>query len=407
MDNGSTKWIDGLVEITLAINTQKHLTINYAPAELLFRDCNTYINWLDSQKRKDLTIGVLQEDLNQPSIFESDIEPKLPINPQLLSLSNSRVNIDIQSQSHSQIIMHISLESGLEINVRITSPIRDSPEQWYDTEANIQTSIEVDSPMTTTTATATIATATATIATATATIATATTTMATATTITTVATATTATTSTTATTIQSTDPVIQKAQQSTQKARVRMVEKYLKKHDIQHFDIGDIVSIKVPREDRTVTDNRRLFGRILDEPHSHRYKVITQSGIINRLMPTKDLRVVDKSLWPDITILESTKQITLTLATREASTSQRIRISCQCKGQYSTKRYRCFKEGKDCTVHCHKDEHDCGRLSRLAICTEQALIEPESSNSRRKRARADTVSNVVSLTGLGVAVDLD
>ncbi|RFU26921.1 hypothetical protein B7463_g9412, partial [Scytalidium lignicola] len=138
--------------------------------------------------------------------------------------------------------MRISPESNSEIN--------------YDTEANIQTSIEVDSPMTTTTVTATIATATTTMATAT-------TTMATATTVTTTATATTATTSTTATTattataIQSTDPVIQKAQQSTQKARVRMVEKYLKKHNIQHFDIGDIVSIKVPREDRTAIDNRR------------------------------------------------------------------------------------------------------------------------------------------------------
>ncbi|RFU36006.1 hypothetical protein B7463_g409, partial [Scytalidium lignicola] len=130
---------------------------------------------------------------------------------------------------------------------------------------------------------------TATIATATATMATVTTIMATATTVTTVATAITAITFTTATAIQSTDLVIQKAQQSTQKARVRMVEKYLKKHDIQHFDIGDIVSIKVPREDRTATDNRWLFGRILDEPYSHRYKVITQSGIINRLMPTKDL----------------------------------------------------------------------------------------------------------------------
>ncbi|RFU29648.1 hypothetical protein B7463_g6705, partial [Scytalidium lignicola] len=127
-------------------------------------------NGLDSQKHKDLTIEVLQEDPNQPSIFESNIEPELPIDPQLLSLSNSK----------------------------------DSPEQWYNTEANIQTSIKVDSPMTTTTVTATIATATATITTTT-------TTMATATTVTTTATATTTTTSITVIAIQSTDPVIQKA----------------------------------------------------------------------------------------------------------------------------------------------------------------------------------------------------
>ncbi|RFU29545.1 hypothetical protein B7463_g6793, partial [Scytalidium lignicola] len=171
--------------------------------------------------------------------------------------------------------MRISPESGSEINVRITPPIRNSPERWHDAETTITA--------TATTATATTATAT----TATATTATATT-----------ATATTATTTTTTATtaIQLTDPVIQKAQQSTQNARIRMVEKYSKKHDIQHFKIGDIVSVKIPREDRTATDNRRLYAQILDEPYPHKYRIITQSGIINRLMPTKDLSVVDQSL---------------------------------------------------------------------------------------------------------------
>jgi hypothetical protein len=78
--------------------------------------------------------------------------------------------------------------------------------------------------------------------------------------------------------VQLGDPVIEKAQKSTQKARAKMVQKYSKRHDIQHFEIGDIVSIKVPREDRTATDNRRrLFGRVLEEPYSHRYKILTYS----------------------------------------------------------------------------------------------------------------------------------
>ncbi|RFU28623.1 hypothetical protein B7463_g7723, partial [Scytalidium lignicola] len=305
--------VDGLVEIALAINTQKHSTTEHTPVELLFRDRGTYVNWLDSQKRKDLTIGIEQEDPTQAPIYENDI--LLPIDPQLLLASHSRVDIDIQSQSCSQVTMRISLESGSEINVRITPPIRNSPEQWYDAETNIQTSIE-SSMVTATTTMAPTATATmASMVTAT---------------MTSTATTTTATSST----VQSGDLVIQKAQQATQKARVKIVEKYSKNHNIQHFKPGDIVSVKVLREDRTATDNRRLFGRILDEPHSHRYKVITQSGVINR---------------------------------------------------------------KDCTVHCHKDEHDCGMLSKLTIRTEKALIEP-SESSRRKRARADTLGNSVDLT---------
>ena len=168
-----------------------------------------------------------------------------------------------------------------------------------------------------------------------------------------------------------------------------MVQKYSKRHDIQHFEIGDIVSLKVPREDRTSTDNRRLFARILEEPYSHRYKVLTFSGIIKRLIPTKELSVVDKALWLDIIIPETFKEVTLALAAREASTSKKVGISCQCKGPCNTKRCKCYKEDKQCSVHCHRDDHDCGNLSSLPVRTEIALVD----RPRRKRARADTIGH--------------
>ena len=62
MDHGSTEWKDGLLEVTLAMNTQPHSTIGCAPAELLFRERSPYTDWLNSQARKDLSIGVEQED---------------------------------------------------------------------------------------------------------------------------------------------------------------------------------------------------------------------------------------------------------------------------------------------------------------------------------------------------------
>ena len=170
-----------------------------------------------------------------------------------------------------------------------------------------------------------------------------------------------------------------------------MIRKYTKKHDIQHFEVGAIVSIKVPREDRTSTDNKRLFARILKEPYPHRYQVLTLSGIIQRLIPTKSLGAVEQALWSDILIPDSTKQVGLGLAAREASTSARVGISCQCKGQCSTKRCRCYKEVKQCSVHCHNDDHNCGNLSGLATRTELALVE----KPKRKQARADTIGNSV------------
>ena len=101
MDNGSTEWVDGILEVTLAMNTQKHSTMGCAPAELLFRERTSYVDWLNSQKRKDLTIGVAQEDPTQAPIFA--LSPS--------SSQGSRIDIGIHS-GNSQITMRISPESG-------------------------------------------------------------------------------------------------------------------------------------------------------------------------------------------------------------------------------------------------------------------------------------------------------
>ncbi|KFZ20383.1 hypothetical protein V502_03199 [Pseudogymnoascus sp. VKM F-4520 (FW-2644)] len=79
MDHGSTEWKDGLLEVTLAMNTQIHSTIGCAPAELLFRDRSSHIDWLNSQARKDLSIGVEQEDPTMAPIFESELQPELEL----------------------------------------------------------------------------------------------------------------------------------------------------------------------------------------------------------------------------------------------------------------------------------------------------------------------------------------
>ena len=57
MDNASTEWADGILEVTLAMNTQIHSTIGCAPAELLFRERTSYIDWLNSHARKNLNVG--------------------------------------------------------------------------------------------------------------------------------------------------------------------------------------------------------------------------------------------------------------------------------------------------------------------------------------------------------------
>ena len=77
IDHGSTEWKDGLLEVTLAMNTQIHSTIGCAPATLLFRERSSYIDWLNSQAWKDLLIGIEQEDPTIGPIFESELQPEL------------------------------------------------------------------------------------------------------------------------------------------------------------------------------------------------------------------------------------------------------------------------------------------------------------------------------------------
>ena len=126
-DHGSDQWVDGLLEVTLAINTQKHSTIGCAPVELLFRERTSYVNWLNSQKRKDMTIGITQEDPTQTPIYALNSSPPAP--------ASSRIDIGIR-QGNSQITTRISPDASSEINLRTTPPIRSSPiDEWFDIDA--------------------------------------------------------------------------------------------------------------------------------------------------------------------------------------------------------------------------------------------------------------------------------
>ncbi|KFY99256.1 hypothetical protein V500_01428 [Pseudogymnoascus sp. VKM F-4518 (FW-2643)] len=390
MDHGSTEWKNGLLEVVLAMNTQIHSTIGCAPAELLFRERSSHIDWLNSQARKDLSIGIEQEDPAMGPIFESELqpEPEVLIDPRLrrapelelgieisgsglssepelrIELSSSGLNSElraglrIRARAPARAQLRLELRTGLrartrtragaelrarahpgielsrsELNSELSSgsELESEPERELKTglrarartraraglriklsrselssnpssgsELNSEPERELNSELRRRSRARVLAQP--------------------------------------RTELQATpipDPIIERAIAATQRARVSMIRKYTKKHDIQHFDIGAIVSIKVPREDRTSTDNKRLFARILEEPYPHRYRVLTLSGIIQRLMPTKSLGLVEQALWADILIPTSTKQVTLRRAAREASTSARVGISCQLVGGWA------------------------------------------------------------------------
>jgi hypothetical protein len=54
--------------------------------------------------------------------------------------------------------------------------------------------------------------------------------------------------------------------------------------------------LKVPREDRTLTDNWYLFRQILNKLYPYRYKVVILSGNLKYLILTKELGSVQEAL---------------------------------------------------------------------------------------------------------------
>ena len=118
---------------------------------------------------------------------------------------------------------------------------------------------------------------------------------------------------------------------------------------------------------------------------SHRYQVLTLSCTIQRLIPTKSLGAIEQDLWADINIPTSIKQVALALAAERILQVHGLEYRVNAKG--------CVVQGgivvigKVSSVQCHRNDHDCGNLSSLAIRTELALVE----KPRQKRARVDTV----------------
>jgi len=187
-------------------------------------------------------------------------------------------------------------------------------------------------------------------------------------------------------------------QQRNVKVRMQMQKKHRKQHIIEQFVPDDLVTLKIPREDRAATDNLRIFCRVIAELRPNRYQLLTKHGILQNCYPTKELlripeqarESVDAQIPP---LAHATtgiaKPISLHAASAKESHSTRIGISCNCKDK-CTGRCRCKKNQVQCSVHCHSDEHNCGNLAPLRTRTELALVERQQETEAEKNTTVST-----------------
>lgn len=169
-------------------------------------------------------------------------------------------------------------------------------------------------------------------------------------------------------------------QQHQAKVRGRMALQYSKNHKVRVFKEGDVISLKVPREDRAATDSKRITGIVLRIPHDGKHRIQTKFGILKCLENTRDLNGVPEEDWADWKNTlggAPTKIITLHGAAAKDSTSTRINVSCSCQKK-CTARCRCVKNQLKCTQYCHGDRRDCGAMGTILEATEESIIERDS-----------------------------
>ncbi|RPB18931.1 hypothetical protein L211DRAFT_769075, partial [Terfezia boudieri ATCC MYA-4762] len=71
-----------------------------------------------------------------------------------------------------------------------------------------------------------------------------------------------------------------------------MANRYNKRYVIESFEPNTVISLRIPKEDRGTLDHPRLYARVIGQPHSGRYQLQTEHGILDRLYPTSELNRV-------------------------------------------------------------------------------------------------------------------
>ena len=101
-------------------------------------------------------------------------------------------------------------------------------------------------------------------------------------------------------------------------------------------------------------------------------------GLLQKIYPTSTLASVSSAIQKEkadlISVSKSGNEITLAHAASKASTSNKAGVSCNCKKSCDSRRCRCFKNGLECSIYCHSDDHDCGNMKPVAQRTEMSLM---------------------------------
>ena len=137
----------------------------------------------------------------------------------------------------------------------------------------------------------------------------------------------------------------------------------------EEFSTGDVVSVAIPKLDRSSTDLLRLPS-IVEETHGTKiksYTLATPYGVLNKRFPSGDLQHFSENMQWD-----HTKVLSLREAARMMNPKNKfLKTSCRCTGTCANKRCPCRQNEISCSTHCHP----------LSTCTNQECNSQESKET--------------------------
>ena len=147
--------------------------------------------------------------------------------------------------------------------------------------------------------------------------------------------------------------VRRKAHEATISAAGKMSSQYNKRRRImvEVFNVGDPVSIAVPKIDRSATDLPRIPGRVVKVNGSKQptYTVGTAFGLLKTALRAGDLQHYTGA----VTVVDDTSISLREAANRTNPVNKFTRNSCKCTTACTTARCPCRKKTIACSTHCH------------------------------------------------------
>lgn len=117
------------------------------------------------------------------------------------------------------------------------------------------------------------------------------------------------------------------------------------------YDIGSLVRVRIPAEDRSKLDRNSLPAKVLGFDNHEKLIIGCNIGIIKQHFNSHELLPLEGD-WPSLENISETI-VTLREAARNQSIVKNSGVSCHCKSNCQDNRCKCFKAKVICTSKCH------------------------------------------------------